>query len=394
MLFWSFVLAFVLSVLYYMSPVHNTVQIEDKPLSDSLVATFVNAHQAAKRLTYMDRGALKTVNKQCDDPFSDGTIDCLDNNGNPIPIEVEDTSQRVITFTYKKEMQKLKPGGGGSSYLSPDTASSTRDASRAYSDGALAYIDTSVIRKFLPGDKKFDEYVYYNGLRSAFVCITNVGGSGTTVEPYLTFDCQGGKGAGNLIGEEKGLELQKAGIGDYVLTYMSAPDSEVSQIAHAELWRSGVLRRTKGSHECGVLWYAEGGQIEVSGLYQYENGDIKRDEEGNPILYNHNILVPKRKKYDETSNYILDNSRRFTVSVPKRIGEVLSADSVIRSDMKSGYLLFCITPMDDIRGSFENKCDRGYGRYTIKDYMVSKGTEEITVNEVTIRDVSDCSKKP
>ena len=111
MLFWSFILAFVLSLLYYMSPVHNVVQVEDKPLADTMVATFVNAHQAAKRMMYTDMAGTKTVNKQCDGVSPEGKpikVDCQDEDGLPIPIQVEDTSKRTITFTYKKDMASLK----------------------------------------------------------------------------------------------------------------------------------------------------------------------------------------------------------------------------------------------------------------------------------------------
>lgn len=360
MLFWSFVLAFVLSVLYYMSPVHNTVQVEEKPLADTLVATFVNAHQAAKRLTYTDTAGKKTITKQCVDIDSDGksfSVDCIDAEGNPIEIEVEDTSKRVITFTYKEKMHNLI-GKETSGFLSVDsTATATAlDSSRKYSDGTLAYIDQTEIEKILPG-VSFDEY----DITSAFACITNVGTDGvnnTTVVPYLTFDCQGGKGGGTG-GKDESETAKTGGLGDYVITYMQAPKSE--GLARNELWRSGILRRTKGSHECGVLWKTVGGEITVY-AYGYKDSDVDKS-----TLHEKKVSIPARKRYDETSPYIMDNSRRFTVSVPSLIGDVLAQESALAADMSDGYLLFCITPMDDIRASFVDKCKRGYGKYKIVD---------------------------
>ncbi|MBO7258198.1 MAG: hypothetical protein J6V11_04585, partial [Alphaproteobacteria bacterium] len=248
MLFWSFVLAFVLSILYYMSPVHNTVQIEDKPLADTMVATFVNAHQAAKRLTYTDKGKLKTVNKKCDSKCDttdeegkpiqvDCKVDCLE-NGNPIEIEVEDTSERKITFTYKQAMAGLT---GGSL---PDCSSESKDPACIFSgilSERIAIINPDEIKKILPWVDALQNGVDMYNITSAFACIK----AGETSS--LTFDCQGGK---------------SGGIGDYVITYMQAPHSD--GIGRNELWRSGILRRTKGSHECGVLWKTgEGNKITV-----------------------------------------------------------------------------------------------------------------------------------
>ena len=385
MLFWSFVLAFVLSMLYYMSPVHNVVQVEEKPMADTLVATFVSAHQAAKRLTYTDTVGKKTITKQCVDIDSDGksvSVDCVDAEGNPIKIEVEDTSKRVITFTYKEKMQGLKTSAT-SDFLKKEETLSALDSSRKYSDGTLAKIVPDKIKRFLPAvsNETFKEY----NITSAFACITDAAEDGGTTNAYLTFDCQGGKGGG-MGGKNESEEAKKAGIGDYVITYMQAPKSE--GLARNELWRSGILRRTKGSHECGVLWKTEDGEI-TAYFYGYKDGDVDKS-----TLHERKISIPKRKRYDETSPYIMDNSRRFTVSVPTLIGQaVAEEDAALASDMQDGYLLFCITPMDDIKASFESKCDKGYGTYTIYYDTVSKDTTgNIILERKTSREYSVCPK--
>lgn len=349
MLFWSFVLAFVLSILYYMSPVHNTVQIEDKPLADTMVATFVNAHQAAKRLTYTDKGMTYFTNKQCvvkdeeGKPQTDnaGNLikeDCLE-DGNPIEIEVEDTSKREITFTYKQAMAGLTGGD------LPDCSPESKDPACIFSgilSGGIAIINSDEIKKILPWVDALQNGVDMYNITSAFACIK----AGETSS--LTFDCQGGK---------------SGGIGDYVITYMQAPHSD--GIGRNELWRSGILRRTKGSHECGVLWKTgEGNKITVKARKYNADGDIEETER--------EIHIASRKRYDETSHYIMDNSRRFTVSVPALIGDALynlkdsGGNYYLREDMESGYLLFCITPIDDIKASFEWKNSHGYGVYQVK----------------------------
>lgn len=319
MLFWSFILAFVVGILYYVSPTYNVVQVEQKPQADALVATFVSAHQAAKRMMYSDVAGTKEVNKK-------------DKDGNPILIEVEDTSKRMITFTYKTAVKNLGAvttcsaegniKGSGIFETSCETSSSSGTETPVYSVGNLVHIKTDELKKALPSSHEFED----EPVTSAIACISNKGtnsmGNEVTTEPYLTFDCKGGK---------------SGGVGDYIITYMQAPDSEKSKMARNELWRSGILRRTKGSHECGVLSLI--------------------DDKDNR----------KRQKYDENAEYVLDNSRRFTVSVPKAITDVLSKDTALKNDMDSGYLLFCITPIDDIRASFEWKCTHGYGKYKIMD---------------------------
>ena len=382
MLFWSFVLAFVLSILYYMSPVHNTVQIEDKPLADTMVATFVNAHQAAKRLTYMDKAGKKNIIKQCDNDFGTGKTDCLDENGNPIEIEVEDTAKREITFRYKEYMQGLK-NNPTSYFLSKEDTLSALDSSRQYSDGTLAYIAHTEIKKILPWVKNRDGYnvLYMYNITSAFACITDVATDGDTTTPYLTFDCQGGKGGGTG-GKDEDEKDKTPSLGDYVITYMQAPPSDGDSIGRNELWRSGILRRTKGSHECGVLWKTQkksndddGYKITVKARKSNADGDIEETER--------EIHIDSRKRYDKDSPYIMDNSRRFTVSVPALIGDALynlkdsGGNYYLREDMESGYLLFCITPMDDIKASFKDKCKRGYGKYIIKEKTDSSTENEL-----------------
>lgn len=362
MLFWSFVLAFVLSILYYLSPVHNVVQVEDKPLADTLVSTFVNVHQAAKRLTYTDMADKKTIIKQCVDIDSDGksfSVDCIDAEGNPMEIEVEDTSKRVITFTYKQAMAGLT--GGSLPSCSSESKVPACIFNRILSEG-IAIINPGEIKKILPwvkyrdDDNSLDVLDMYN-ITSAFACIK----AGET--PSLTFDCQGGK---------------SGGIGDYVITYMQAPHSD--GIGRNELWRSGILRRTKGSHECGVLWKTNAGKIMLTARKYNDDGDIEEFQRA--------IDIEARKRYDENSPYIMDNSRRFTLSVPTLIGKVIeeSPDNVdadgngkkdITEDMESGYLLFCITPIDDIKASFIDKCKRGYGKYIIKEKTDSSTENEL-----------------
>jgi len=335
MLFWSFILAFVLGILYYMSPVYNVVDMEQKPQADTMVSAFVNTHQAAKRMMYTDKGS---VTNQCDSTDDSGNpikIDCLDDEGNPI--EVEDTSQRVITFTYKTAMADLKDGLSVDCSVSPECIFSQISKGEyptspvpLYSQGALATINADDMRKMLAVVPENDDGTdKFSDITSMVACISNESnetdetGMLKTTDSYLTFDCKGGK---------------SKGVGDYVITYMQAPDSQKSTVARNELWRSGILRRTKGSHECGVL-----------------------------SLISKNKDNRTRQKYDDNAEYVLDNSRRFTVSVPKAITDVLKQDSTLKNDMDSGYLLFCITPIDDIKASFEWKCNHGYGKYKIMD---------------------------
>ena len=336
MLFWSFVLAFVLSILYYLSPVHNVTQVEDKPLSDAMVATFVNAHQMAKRMTYKSTSDVKTVNKQCDVTDAYGRIikvDCRDDKGNFIPISVADPTSRTLTFTY---------------------AVSVEESPTLWWD-----INPADIKQMLPAltDADFDDL----GIVSQVFCISNDGaeydeagrlyrcnteniydkndnliGCKPTSKPYLTKKCKGQKGNG---------------IGDYLVTYMLPPEDEY---IGKELWRSGILRRTKGSHECGVLWKTN-------------------DDKTINLSSGEEIEVGARKKYDENSNYILDNSRRFTLSIPKVIGDNIPLD--YKEAMSNGYLPFCITPIEDIYRSFKLKCQKGYNHY-----------KTITYNEIVLED--------
>ncbi len=366
MLFWSFVLAFVLAILYYISPTYNVVQVEQKPMADTMVAAFVNTHQAAKRLMYTDTVGTKQVTQQCDGTDSAGNpikVDCVDAIGTPVKIDVEDTSSRKITFNYKGIMNSFKTSAAdcantvGNGVLSVACAP-TQDGGKLYSIGSLAEINPDDIDKMLPTipvDKLGD-------ITSAVACIadessdteikTNADGSITTsykkTTPYLTFDCAGKK---------------NGGIGDYVITYMQAPDSEHAAMSRNELWRSGILRRTKGSHECGVLWPATGFTLN-EGVYDYtvDNGNIT-----GTVASSAEIGAIERRKYDIDAEYVLDNSRRFTISVPKAITDVLKQDEALKNDMDSGYLLFCITPISDIRASFEWKCTHGYGKYKIMD---------------------------
>ena len=363
MLFWSFILAFVLGILYYMSPVYNVVDVEQKPQADTMVSAFVNTHQAAKRMMYTDKGS---VTNQCDSTDDSGNpikIDCLDDEGNPI--EVEDTSQRVITFTYKTAMADLKDGLSADCSVSPECIFSQISKGEyptspvpSYSQGALATINADDMRKMLAVVPKNDDGTdKFSDITSMVACISNESnekdetGMIKTTDPYLTFDCQGGK---------------TGGIGDYVITYMRAPgssraSSSSDEAARRELWRSALLRRTKGSHECGVLWKTNAGKITLA-VEEFQR----------------TIDIGSRKKYDENSPYIMDNSRRFTLSVPTLIGKAIeeSSDNVdadgngkkdITEDMELGYLLFCITPIDDIRASFEWKNKHGYGVYQITD---------------------------
>ena len=382
MLFWSFVLAFVLSILYYLSPVHNVVQVEDKPVADTMISTFVNTHQAAKRLTYLDTAGIKKINKQCDGKCDtidekgntiqvDCKVDCLDDKGKPIPIEVEDTSKRVITFTYKNKMLAFDDGNicgeaqSGNEKTEPlwtFCKPISREVTQKYNVGSFAWFDMARLKKFLVGDKHYQEYVDEYELTSAIACISNKSTSEIeSTDPYLTFNCNGGS---------------SSGIGDYVITYMRAPGGDETA-ARSELWRSGVLRRTKGSHECGILWKTQesgdGWKISLP-AYTYDSDSNLVEKEDEAI-----ITVKTRKKYDKTSPYILDNSRRFTVSIPKVIGIELEEYAKAHGrdddnngivdfieDMNDGYLLFCITPIDDIKASFEWKDKHGYGTYQIK----------------------------
>ena len=335
MLFWSFVLAFILSILYYLSPVHNVVEIEDKPLSDAMIATFVNAHQAAKRMTYKSEAEVKKVNKQCDvtDIYGQQVkVDCTDNAGNPVMINVTDPTSRVITFTYAGSVQESKTPWWD---INPEDIKAVLPA----------VIDTDLDDLYIISQVfclSNDGAVYdTNGqitdckTESIYDKENNRIACKPTSEPYLTNICKGKKGNG---------------MGDYLVTYMLPPED---QYVGKELWRSGLLRRTKGSHECGILWKTMNGKIKLS------SGRV--------------INVEPRTKYDKNSPYILDNSRRFTVSVPKAIGEKVETEFL--EDMKTGYLPFCITPLEDIYRSFKFRCEKGYTHY-----------KKITYNDTVLED--------
>ncbi|MBR5130109.1 MAG: hypothetical protein IKV03_02660 [Alphaproteobacteria bacterium] len=324
MLFWSFVLAFILSILYYMTPIYNVVQVEGKPLADSLVSEFVTAHQAAKRLMYRDEPGKKCV--ETDEDGNTHDVDCIkDASGNIIDdqnLVVPDTSQHIITFAYKQSIKQLDERcmhapSATNGYFQTDCNRVSISETPKDSLGQLVAIDSNKIRQMLPVSSGKD-------ISSVVACISNKGTTEDQIEPYLTFDCNGGK---------------SNGIGDYVVTYMRAPGSD-EDVVDTELWRSGILRRTKGSHECGVL-----------------------------SLISDNRENRTRQKYDIDAEYVLDNSRRFTVSIPNMITTALKQqyqdDHNFLADMNDGYLLFCITPIDDIRASFQFKCKKGYGRYTI-----------------------------
>ena len=53
MLFWSFVLSFVMAILFYAYyPRTDQITIVEKPQAESAVMAFVNSHQAAKKMIY------------------------------------------------------------------------------------------------------------------------------------------------------------------------------------------------------------------------------------------------------------------------------------------------------------------------------------------------------
>ena len=347
------------------------MQVEQKPQSDALVSAFVSAHQAAKRMMYSDRAGLKWVDKKCtDDKEHDSEGYCLqdkkgtdgqvviDSNGQVvkerIPIQVEDVSTRTVQFSYKQAIKSLVETECVNDAITSGIFSFGCDkedgpAEAARSVGNLATLNSEDL-------KSVNRLVDVDGLgiTSAIACISNkvktTDSFGINVEvndpqtPYLTFDCEGGK---------------TGGIGDYIITYMQAPSTERSILSRNELWRSGILRRTKGSHECGVLW-----PVNQSVTVQSQ----ATNSVGEEIVFDEEIeITAKRQKYDINGEYVLDNSRRFTVSVPRAITNVLKKDPALKNDMDSGYLLFCITPIDDIRASFEWQCKHGYGRYKIMD---------------------------
>lgn len=284
MLFWSFVLSFVMAILFYAYyPRTDQITIVEKPQAESAVMAFVNSHQAAKKMIY-------------------NLVDDYDINGKRVnPIYINEMK--------KADMNNIEASNVHSAIFEDQTIPIDK----------LGHIKPGLIMDVNRGIKGYR----FDGIHSAVACIkTDVDVEGT-VTKKLTFEC------------EKGITE------DYVITYSDHPSWWDDTTKSRQLWRSALLKRSRFSNECGVLYPRSGGQAgNISGVV----------------------------RYDPTSRYVLDNSQRFVLSIPK---EITGALDVLEGGNMSDYL-FCITPVKPILENAEKEAAR---------YNAQVGLEETTTIE-------------
>lgn len=270
MLFWSFVLAFVLGILYYnFYPRSDMINIQDKPLAESAVVGFVNTHQSAKKALY-----------HFDEDVDGNQIIILDYvlQMPLVPSSVSEVEQRNLKLFFPQDKTKPQDKLGHLNTSMRDTGSVGLNRERL------------------------------SGIYSFVACLElTVNQSTNQLEKTLTFNCDNEKTQ------------------NYVVTYMDQPAWWSDDVRQKELWRSALLRRTKGSDECGVL---------------YKRGSI-----------------PGLPRYDETSEYVLDNSRRYILSVPTQVTAMMK-QNMNQNDL-SDYL-FCITSISNIIRNAEKRSQVKY----------------------------------
>ncbi|MGN1062720.1 MAG: hypothetical protein ACI4QM_00135, partial [Alphaproteobacteria bacterium] len=229
MLFWSFVLAFVLGILYYtMYPRTDFIAVSEKPQAETAVVAFINAHQAAKDLMY-----------SVDHTSCEKTTEIVEENGEEQITVKYDCPTPSVTMTYKTHMKNVPTtlAESVSGVLKGQkTAEAEPTKGLGYIDekwrNALAYKGNAILKE------------HQNAIYSAVACVKTIykknpdGTDSDEIEKYeLVFECDGTT--------------------DYVLSFMdpyAATWIDNDKIARRELWRSALLRRARGSYECGVLY--------------------------------------------------------------------------------------------------------------------------------------------
>lgn len=283
MLFWSFVLSFVMAILFYAYyPRTDQITIVEKPQAEAAVVAFINSHQAAKKMIY-------------------NFVDDYDINGKRVnPIYINEMK--------KADMNNIEVSNVHSAIFEDQTIPIDK----------LGHIKPGLIMDVNRGIKGYR----FDGINSAVACIRTNTVDGT-VTKELTFECEEG------ITE------------DYVITYSDHPSWWDDTTKSRQLWRNALLKRSRFSNECGVLYPRSGGQAgNISGVV----------------------------RYDPTSRYVLDNSQRFVISIPK---EITGALDVLEGGNMSDYL-FCITPVKPILENAEKEAAR---------YNALVGLEETTTAE-------------
>lgn len=291
MLFWSFVLSFVMAILFYAYyPRTDQITIVEKPQAEYAVMAFVNSHQAAKKMIY-------------------NLVDDYDING------------KKVYRVYINEMKKVSQYKDGEITNEREVAifDPTVNNNNLGLNDNLGYIRTGLISDYNRGIKGYR----LDNIYSAVACIKTSTDAQGTVTKELTFDC-----------EENITE-------DYVITYADHPSWWDDTTKSRQLWRSALLKRSRLSNECGVLYPRSGGLAgNVTGVV----------------------------RYDPTSRYVLDNSQRFVISIPNEITRPLD----VRSGGNMSDYLFCITPIKNIIQNAEKEAAR---------YNAQVGLEETTTIE-------------
>lgn len=278
----------ILFYAYY--PRTDQITIVEKPQAESAVMAFVNSHQAAKKMIY-------------------NLVDDYDING------------KKVYRVYINEMKKVSQYKDGEITNEREVAifDPTVNNNNLGLNDNLGYIRTGLISDYNRGIKGYR----LDNIYSAVACIKTSTDAQGTVTKELTFDC-----------EENITE-------DYVITYADHPSWWDDTTKSRQLWRSALLKRSRLSNECGVLYPRSGGLAgNVTGVV----------------------------RYDPTSRYVLDNSQRFVISIPNEITRPLD----VRSGGNMSDYLFCITPIKNIIQNAEKEAAR---------YNAQVGLEETTTIE-------------
>lgn len=421
MLFWSFILAFVVGILYYVSMPYDMIRIEQKPMADTAVVMFVNAHQRAKEMIYtIENAGNRDVVIEKPELDEDGRVtdrggykDVTNVTAPTIIMMYDDWMRGVIqkdidpTLTVETGIFCEKPTDGMDETDFCGKPINLGLMKNGYRNIALKRIVSSTAQNDLDNIYSFVARVGTIALEKTVMDPLTSEKETTTknVSNRMLFDCvdyddtvTGNTGCkcdykkqctdGTVCSDDTHcshvLEADKTCVyrsvcrlngnrmdtnatitdninntteqcvcttKDYVITYMN-PDNAGwnEQIVHQELWRSAILRRTKGSHECGVLYPAAGMQ----------RNNIK--------------VVPRiARKYDLNAEYVLDNSQRFTVSIPKLITDEIKKYTG-ETDLTD--YLFCITPIDDIRTELSGGSDgKKGGVFHRKGYIIKESKD-------------------
>lgn len=284
MLFWSFVLSFVMAILFYAYyPRTDQISVVDKPQAESAVIAFINSHQSAKKMIY-----------NLVDDYS---------------IPGKKVYEVYVPEMKKANMDNLAVGGAPSAIFQDQTIPVDK----------LGHIKQGLIMDVNKGIKGYR----FDGIKSAVACIKTTIAEDGEVTKELTFNCDPNQTE------------------DYVITYADHPAWWDDTTKSKQLWRNALLKRSRYSNECGVLYPRSGGQAgNVSGVV----------------------------RYDPTSRYVLDNSQRFVISIPK---EITGALDILEGGNMSDYL-FCITPIKNILQNAQKEAAR---------YNALVGLEETTTAE-------------